>query len=240
MNDYEHETTTPAASKRYRGPQGLGEQAAEALGDSHATGPSLGGMAEDQLRAWAEAAGCLVPELEWLTLKLVSAATAENEVRYRASDHRAVKRTWPGTFGFVPRYDDSRWAPSPASPLEYLHRLRLQNDLFQDDTRLEGVMVSDGPSMIIGQPAGGLSLVTSQGWLDAADSARPHPTEAQIAEFMKSMGFVPLLGALFGWQQNSGPVIILDAKPDNFILTEAGILPIDLVITETSEPVPSS
>jgi hypothetical protein len=227
-----NESSLPAR-QRHRGPSGLGEQAAAALGEGLAAGQSLGGMAaQDRLRQWAEKAHCLIPESEWLSLKLISAATAEHEVRYRIADHRAVKRTWPGTFGFVPGRHGSNWAPVPASPQEYLLRQRLQNDLFKDDIRLEGLMISDGPSMIIGQPSGGVSLVISQPWLDAADPDRPHPTESQIAEFMGRMGFSPLLASLYGWHHAEDTLIILDAKPDNFVLTHSGILPIDLLITE--------
>ncbi len=191
--------------------------------------------AQERLRGWAEASGLVIPELDWLLLKLVSAATAEHEVRYRAKDHRAVKRTWPGTFGFIPGLIDGQWKPRPAEPTEYLLRQRLQNDLFQDDIRLEGIMISDGPSMIIGQPSGGVSFVISQPWLDAAHPAQPHPSELLIAEFLAKMGFHPIFNALFGYRQEDGTHIILDAKPDNFILTAQGILPIDLVIAEISE-----
>lgn len=190
--------------------------------------------AQARLRRWAEEAGCVIAEADWHALPLVSAATAEHEVRYRAADHRAVKRTWPGTFGFVPGRAGGRWMPQAATPQEYLRRQRLQNDLFQDDIRLEGVMVGEGPSLVIGQSAGGLSLVISQPWLDAADPARPHPSEAQIAAFLEKMGFTPIFDALFGWRQEDGPLIILDAKPDNFLLTPAGLLPIDLLITEVA------
>jgi hypothetical protein len=116
-------------------------------------------------------------------------------------------------------------------------RQRLQNDLFKDDIRLEGLMVSDGPSMIIGQLSGGVSLVISQPWIEAADPDRPHPTEPQIAGFMGSMGFAPLLASLYGWLHTGDSLIILDAKPDNFVLTHAGILPIDLLIAEVITPV---
>ena len=98
-------------------------------------------------------------------------------------------------------------------------------------------MVSNGPSMIIGQLSGGISLVISQRWLEAVNPSRPHPTEAEIADFLKPQGFTPLFSALFGWMLEDGSLVILDAKPDNFILTPAGILPIDLLITEIP-PVP--
>ncbi len=93
-------------------------------------------------------------------------------------------------------------------------------------------MVSDGPSMIIGQPSGGISLVVSQRWVEAANSARPHPDENQITTIMQAMGFTRLFSALFGWWHEENSLVILDAKPDNFILTPSGILPIDLLIAE--------
>lgn len=98
--------------------------------------------AQEQLRRWAEKAGHVIAEADWLSHKLVSAATAEHEVRYRAADHRAIKRTWPGTFGFVPGRTGGQWKPRAATPEEYLLRLRLQNDLFQDDIRLDGMSCS--------------------------------------------------------------------------------------------------
>lgn len=231
MHHEDDHQTSP--SRCHRGPQGLGEDAAAALGEGDGAGESLGGMAaQERLRRWAETSGRVISERDWLQLKLVSAATAEHEVRYRSSDHRAVKRTWPGTFGFIPGQINGQWKPCPADPSQYLLRQRLQNDLFQDDIRLEGLMVSDEPSMIIGQPAGGISFVISQPWLDAANPARPHPSEQQIAGFLDTMGFTPIFNALFGWLQEDGTHVILDAKPDNFILTLHGILPIDLLITE--------
>ena len=192
--------------------------------------------AQERLRGWAEKTGHLIRDAEWALLKPVSAATAEHEVRYRAADHRAVKRTWPGTFGFIPGKSGGNWMPKPASPREYLQRQALQNEFFMDDIRLEGVMLSDGPSMIIGQAPGGISLVISQPWLDAANPSQPHPKETQIAEFMHTMGFFPLFGSLFGWMREDDSCVILDAKPDNFIFTAAGILPIDLLITEITPP----
>src|SRR5438874_2192368 len=46
--------------------------------------------------------------------------TAEHQVFYRASDNRAVKCTYPGTFGVTP---DPKGAQRAATPLFYLHRL---------------------------------------------------------------------------------------------------------------------
>jgi hypothetical protein len=222
--------TTPGGS---RGPQGLGEQAARALEQCAGSSQSFGAVEEETyLRGWCESSGLLIEEQDWISLTLVSQQTAEHEVRYRASDHRAVKRTWPGTFGLVPTLAGLRWEPRPATPRQYLLRQALQNELFGDDIKLEGAMVQSGPSMIIGRTSPGLSLVISQPWLDAADVSRPHPSEFQIAHLLGSRGFSPLFGSLFGWSSAEAGLIVLDAKPDNFVSTTSGILPIDLLLAQ--------
>ena len=110
--------------------------------------------------------------------------------------------------------------------------MSLQNDLFADTIELEGFMISSGPSLVIGAPSGGLSLVISQGWLEAADNSRQFPSEQEIHVLMETKGFHPLFGSLYGWRSDVEHLVILDAKPDNFIATPAGILPIDLLIAE--------
>lgn len=175
------------------------------------------------LKQWFKEQDLLLDDSVWLSHPLISNQTAENEVRYREGDHRAIKKTWPGTFGNTPRQNDvSAWIPQPATPTEYLHRLALQNELFDDSIHVEGAIISCGPSMIIGQPADGLSIVTSQPWLDAKDEKSPHPSELEIDIFMKDLGFTSLISSLYGWQNSDSTLIILDAKPDN----------IDLLMTE--------
>ncbi len=188
---------------------------------------------ESFLKQWFEDRQELVAVADWKDCQLISAHTAEHEVRYREDDHRAVKRTWPGTFGNIPAELDGQWKPAPATPRQYLHRQALQNELFCDEIVLEGAMIDDRPSMIIGQPAGGLSLVISQPWLDASNPECPHPDEAEIAALLKDRGFEPIFASLYGWKSTDDGWILLDAKPDNFIATAAGILPIDLLLTET-------
>ena len=216
----------------YRGPQGLGEGAARALEQSARAGQGIGAVAEAAcLRRWSQTEGLLIAGPDWLSLDLVTNATAEHEVRYRSKDHRAVKRTWPGTYGMVPEFLLGAWRPQPATPRQYLLRQALQNELFDDTIQIEGTMDGTGPSMIIGQPAGGLSLVISQPWLNARNPSDPHPSESEIAGLLRDRGFSPLAGSFFGWEDPDVGLIILDAKADNFITTAYGILPIDLLLT---------
>lgn len=231
---YEDDDKTDGSSRRHRGAKSLGEDAEALLGECDAAGAGIGAVAQEQrLREWAEANGHVVPQEDWEHLKVVSAMTAEHEVRYRPSDNRAVKKTWPGMFGFVPKLIDGAWKPAPATPLEYLRRQKLQNVIFNDDVRVEGLMTSDQPSMLIGQPSGGLSIVISQPWMKGLDDKAPHPSEKQIAAYLQSRGFSLLFSSFLGWRNATTGVVVLDAKPDNFILTERGILPIDLLLTHT-------
>lgn len=217
--------------RRYRGPQGLGDEAARALEQGAGSGPGIGAMEEESiLRCWAEESGSLIPTLKWEAFKGISNQTSEHEVRYCPAEHRAWKRTWPGMFGFVPKQSLSGWMPTPASPGEYLLRQTLQNELFGDSIRLEGAMIDSGPSMLVGHSSGGLSLVVSQPWLDAADPNAPHPTDSQIADYLTARGFKPLFGSFFGWQATEPGLVVLDAKNDNFVSTDLGIFPIDLQI----------
>jgi hypothetical protein len=168
-------------------------------------------------------------------LPLVSDETGEHEVRFREDDRRVVKKTWPGTFGMMPEWSAKGWYPGFATPLDYLRRFTLHNFIFQDDVQLEGVIVSDKPVTLIGAVEGGCSLVISQRWLIAADAENPHPTLEEIATFMTELGFTPLPDSFFGWYREADGVLVLDAKPDNFVKTPDGILPFDLVLSRSHE-----
>ena len=153
-------------------------------------------------------------------------------MRFREADLRAVKRTWNGTFGMVPEWSPAGWRPASATPLEYLRRFALHNAIFLDDVRLEGVIVAAETSRIPGAVPGGCSLVISQRWLVAADVENPYPEAGEIADYMTERGFAPLPDSFFGWLRESDGILILDAKPDNFIRTPDGLLPFDLVIVQ--------
>jgi hypothetical protein len=49
---------------------------------------------------------------------------------------------------------------------------------------------------------------------------------------MESLGFEALKDSYFGWFKAQGKIKVIDARPDNFIKTENGVIPIDLVISE--------
>lgn len=111
--------------------------------------------------------------------------------------------------------------------------MALQIVVFLSDIRLEGVSVSDKPSMIIGQPAGEPSFVISQEWLEKSHNTGPEEIDA----FLRKEGFEPVPHAYFGWYRVSDGMAIVDAKPDNFVLTTAGIMALDLQMAQFTEEV---
>lgn len=135
----------------------------------------------------------------------------------------------------VPVWEDGCRKPGGASPLDYLRRFDMHNVLFEDDVRLEGVIVSDQPSLLVGATSP-VSLVVSQRWLVAADPDDPPPTAAEIATFMNDLGFESIPDSFFGWFSEAMSLVVLDAKPDNFIKTAAGILPFDVILLRLDSP----
>jgi hypothetical protein len=161
---------------------------------------------------------------------MVSNETSEHEVRFRQSDQRVVKRTWNGTFGMTPVPSADEWVPAMGTPLQYLQRFAALSQLFDDDLRFEGIILSDRESQLVDAVPGGCSMVISQQWLVAADLDDPTPSLEEIADYMAERDFHPIPNSFFGWIRETEGLLILDAKPDNFVKTAAGILPFDLMI----------
>jgi hypothetical protein len=115
-----------------------------------------------------------------------------------------------------------------ATPLEYLDRLALQNEVFADDFQIEGVTVSDKPSLILFAAVGQPSFVISQQWIIAADSVHPTPSSEEISEYLRARAFEVAPKSYYGWFRRADAVLVVDAKPDNFSKTHAGITPVDL------------
>jgi hypothetical protein len=74
--------------------------------------------------------------------------------------------------------------------------------------------------------------VISQRWIDALDEKSPHPSDKEIADFMVSLGFSRLEDSCYRWRRKSDGLIVFDTKPENFINSPAGVIPIDLLISE--------
>lgn len=117
-----------------------------------------------------------------------------------------------------------------ATPLQYLQRFGALSQLFDDDLRFEGIILSGKESQLVDAVPGGCSMVISQRWLVAADPDDPTPTLEEISTYMAERGFQAIPDSFFGWIREADGLLILDAKPDNFVKTVAGILPFDLMI----------
>lgn len=118
-----------------------------------------------------------------------------------------------------------------ASPSEYLKRMALHVQVFGSDIRLEGVTKSEKPSMLIGHPPGQPSIVISQRWYEKNGAI----TSEDIHNLMVGEGFRAAAASYFGWYRPSDGIVIVDAKPDNFIKTLEGIVPLDLQISQFSK-----
>jgi hypothetical protein len=134
-------------------------------------------------------------------------------------------------FGQIPVATQGGIERVNATPSEYLRRQALQNKAFGSDLRLEGVSVSDKPSMVIGEKPGQPSFVVSQQWMGGEDS----PTLNEISSSLKADGFLPVPKSYFGWYRPSDRLVIIDAKPDNFIKHEGKVTPLDLQMADFSE-----
>jgi len=185
----------------------------------------------ESLGGWIRSDARLIDTKSIDSLQLVSNCTSEHEVFYRPEDNRALKRTWPGVFGQIPIPLRGRLERANASPSEYLIRQALHVSVFGSDIRFEGVCISDKPSMVLFEPSGQPSFVISQEWFESGEA----PQMIEIAASLKKDGFLPVPQSYFGWYRAADGVVIVDAKPDNFVKTPLGVVPIDLQMAVFSE-----
>ena len=209
-----------AAARFVRGGQGADRRDAQR--------PERREREQARIAEWALAEGRLIHDADLEAIPILSNSTSEHEVRYPTPGGRVVKKTWPGFYGQIPVWREGRVEREGALPSEYLDRQALQNEVFGSDLRLDGVNVSARPSMIIGERGGQPSFVVSQRFISAADSRFPKPTATAIAAFFEAHGFEPLPRSYFGWVRAADGVVVLDARPDNFVFAAESVIPIDL------------
>ena len=189
--------------------------------------PASLGVEAGTLEEWSRDYRKIVQVGHFQDYQLVSNHTSEHKVFFDESKKRAFKHTWPGVFGQIPCVVKGHLDRRNATPSEYLQRMALQLEVFGGDIELEGVYTSDEPSMIIGQPAGQPSLVISQKWYEQSGAV----TTESIHDLLAHEGFRGVPNSYFGFYRPSDGVAIVDAKPDNFVQTTEGLIPIDLQMT---------
>lgn len=156
-------------------------------------------------------------------------AGEEHRVWLDEGTQRYFKATHAGRFGFfVIALDDGTAELTGATPLEYLERLRLQNELFTDDIRLLGVALEREQVVI----------VTSQEAICGGEVSRD-----EMLAFMAKLWFQPLHGLSLGrpgalaFYRDLDETGAFDAHPGNFVKDDNGVvLPIDLILVRADEP----
>jgi hypothetical protein len=143
----------------------------------------------------------------------------EHQVWYQPSSKRYLKATWPDFFGMlvVHRPDEE----PKASPIDYLERWLLHNEIFGDDVRFLGALVSDaGLRLLIQQPA----------------IAGIPATDEQIRCFFTSSGWLRfVIDGHAAFFDPARGVVISDTHRGNIILMDDGLLaPIDLRVQALS------
>lgn len=108
-----------------------------------------------------------------------------------------------------------------ALPLQYLERLLLQNEVFGDDIRLQGLW----------QDGEGWHIVTSQ-----PDIAGRPATLDEILVGMSAFGFRELQWRGIGYENSLafqlGNIFVWDVHPAKMVMAAAGLLvPIDVILT---------
>ena len=165
---------------------------------------------------WAEKAGKVVPFSHIEQFTRVSEG-AEHCVFHDAVRAVAVKAT------HVNRFGHSAFGEGvPATLLEYLDRLAMQNLLFGDNLRIEGVAFDEGQ----------MEIITTQSWI-VAHADMPTPSQSEIDEYFGQFGFrkVELTPGVPIYFQSDIGIIVADAHDRNILRNESGrLVPIDLVI----------
>jgi hypothetical protein len=73
----------------------------------------------------------------------------------------------------------------------------------------------------------GSVIVISQPWREPIDPSSPHPSDAEMTEFMQNFGFSQL--NLNDWRRADGTVA-RNVKPGDFVKTRDGIVPVDVCL----------
>lgn len=145
----------------------------------------------------------------------------EHEVIFDHAAQSVIKITLPGLYGNTLRLKNGAVKLGPATPLEYLDRWALSNELFEDEAAVLG-LVNDpaGPRLAMAQP-----LVVGE---------RPQPGE--VEDFMKRLGFRRVRDSHL-FLHFDRELLVGDAHPGNFLRNAEGhIFAIDVLPVKASGP----
>ncbi len=182
----------------------------------------LKGLQASRLVEWVK--GC--PHTEWSNLSLPRLAEgSEHLVLFEDKSvldaahlqaNEVVKITRLGTYGDYYEIAEGRISQFDSTPAEYLLRLRWWEKLFSTAPRPLGITET-------GQ------IVSRQTFISGTQ-----PVQAEVDRFLEDAGLESVRRSCWLWKkQDEGSqfdVWVGDARADNFVLTQSGIVPIDLRI----------
>lgn len=181
--------------------------------------PTLARQKED-LRQWAGSLGLLL-SFSNIPSKSVRGGQ-EHDLFHDLATDRYFKITRNGVFGLSPGIELALVSSSQearrfhlweASPLEYLERLHLQNQLVPGLNSLEGVIV---------QPDDDMALVTSQPRFDIVPV-----TTAEIDIWFSSLGFTKITAA--SYYRHDDNLGVFDAHEKNLVRAGDLLIPFDVI-----------
>jgi hypothetical protein len=148
----------------------------------------------------------------------------EHDVRHDSKRGRWFKYTKANSSGYTVDWDDSGHPfLRNASPLEYLYRLHLQNEVFKDDIVLEGLLRETNSKW---------KIVTSQ-----PEVSGELATETDIIQGMNDMGFKLLPWRGIGREDalafSNGKITVWDVHSGNVVRRGRLIVPIDVIIVDS-------
>lgn len=137
----------------------------------------------------------------------------EHQVWFRPVEESYLKVTWPDCYGMLVVYRSDEEAK--ASPIDYLERMHLHNELFGDSVRFLGVL----------EQASQLRMVIQQPAIEGIPA-----TLEQINEFFSGFGWRRfLVGGEVAFFDPARQVVVSDTHRGNLILMADGLIaPIDL------------
>jgi hypothetical protein len=209
------------------------EKYAGAMGRFNGIQPEIRRQA-DCLLKWARKRGVFLDDFDSFIsgLEKYGEVTREHVVYLDHANHRVIKCTKPGRFGLGHGSNEKYGNHCPATPWFYLRRIEFMNQLFPTDIRLHGIAL--GRSEFESERGLKPYIVTSQLFIERANEKREHPSEEEIERFMVELGFNLLDGSCHNWIRNSDEIVVTDTRVLNFIVSHAGIVPIDVIIGKST------
>ncbi|MFT5465143.1 MAG: hypothetical protein ACI8UO_000230 [Verrucomicrobiales bacterium] len=124
------------------------------------------------------------------------------------------KITTPGGFGRFPTLIDGKISMRSSSPLEYLKRLSMSNEIFADDWRVVGVLIDRGL----------VRIVTSQPLV-----VGERPEQEEIDAYLNALGYFRI-GQEHAYRHRQQLLGLFDTHKGNFLRGTSGqVFAIDVI-----------